>query len=44
MYGLSNGEQQMCFAEAGVAVDKQGIIGLAGVLGDGDGGCMGKFI
>ena len=42
--GLADGEQKVRLAEAGVAVDQQGVIRLAGILRHGDGRCVGKLV
>lgn len=42
--GLADGEQKMRLAEAGVAVDEQGVICLAGVLRHGNGRRMGELV
>ena len=42
--GLADGEQKVRLAEAGVAIDQQGVIRLAGILRHGDGRCVGKLV
>ena len=42
--GVADGQQQVGFAEAGVAVDKEGIVGLAGIFRHGHGGGVGKAV
>jgi hypothetical protein len=44
MDGLGDGEEQMALAEAGVAVDKEGVINLAGVFRNCHGGGVSKFV
>ena len=41
---VGNGVQQVGFAKAGLAVDKQGIIALSGMGGHLQGGCVGKLV
>ena len=41
---LAYGQQQMRLAETRVAVDEQGVIHLARVVGHGDGRCVGKLV
>ena len=44
MDGVGNGMEKMGLAQAGRAVNKQGIIDHAGVLGNGDGTVVGKTV
>ena len=41
---LPNGQKKMGLSQAGVAVDKQGVIGLARIFRHGDGGSVGKLV
>ena len=41
---LSDGEEKVGLAETGISVDEKGIVDLAGILADGDGGGMGEVV
>ena len=42
--GVADGQQQVRFPEAGIAVDEKGIVGLARILRHGDGGGVGEAV
>lgn len=44
MDSLAYGEEKVGLAETGISVDEKGIVDLAGILADGDGGGMGEVV
>ena len=44
MDGVADGQKQVRLAEAGVAVNEKGVVGLAGIFRHGDGGGMGEAV